>query len=227
MENQLKELWIQFDIFPAVDWNLLTDDYLKNCYDWEKCKQYIWRHMTRWEIWCALSHLEIYKKIIKENIDNALILEDDVMISNSLKKYINLFTKKSNDWDYLSLTKQSYKSAFYYVYNKYYRNWKYLMFFISSTYRLIQMIFYNILYFISHIFWVLTVKHLQQCWTRGYFISYEWAKKLLNIHNKVFVPSDVLPYKFKKQYKLRFWYFVPSPLNINIEFKSDIGDNRL
>mgnify|MGYP001242697076 FL=1 len=49
-------------------------------------------NMNSQEICCALSHIKIYKKIIKYNLEYALILEDDAVFvdnfSNNLKKFI-------------------------------------------------------------------------------------------------------------------------------------------
>jgi glycosyl transferase family 25 len=44
---------------------------------------------TKGEIGCALSHLKIYRKIVDEGIDIALILEDDAVFSNNINSAVN------------------------------------------------------------------------------------------------------------------------------------------
>ena len=41
------------------------------------------------EIACSSSHLSIYKKIVKENIAESIIFEDDIIVSPKLIKFIN------------------------------------------------------------------------------------------------------------------------------------------
>ena len=47
------------------------------------------------EIGCALSHQQIYKKIIDENINNALILEDDVVLTEDFQHVLQNITVPS------------------------------------------------------------------------------------------------------------------------------------
>jgi glycosyl transferase family 25 len=64
------------------------------------------RNLSRGEIGCALSHLKIYKHIIDNDIEYALIFEDDIdILSESVLKEI-LFTDsliKNKNWDLLQL----------------------------------------------------------------------------------------------------------------------------
>lgn len=51
------------------------------------------------EAGCALSHLKVYEEIIKRNLEFALILEDDIQISEDLNLIIEPLIKNKSKWD--------------------------------------------------------------------------------------------------------------------------------
>jgi len=58
----------------------------------------------RGELACMLTHLEIWKKIVRENIDEAVILEDDAVIDEYfIKKFEIIHSKIDKDYDFLYL----------------------------------------------------------------------------------------------------------------------------
>lgn len=70
----------ELSFFNAIDGKDLSTNELSKCsVDYPHLK------LTKGEIACALSHLALYRKIVKEKISMALILEDDAI----LKKNIN------------------------------------------------------------------------------------------------------------------------------------------
>lgn len=52
------------------------------------------RRLTDGEIGCSLSHLKIYQKMVDENIQIALVLEDDIVIVDEFKEQINVCEKR-------------------------------------------------------------------------------------------------------------------------------------
>ena len=56
--------------------------------------------MSRSEIGCALSHIKIYKKILKTNLDYALILEDDAVFLNDFSENLEKFILKNIKYMY-------------------------------------------------------------------------------------------------------------------------------
>lgn len=77
--RQSQALNIPAEIIDAVDGNKLTDHALEAwvC-DYPHCA------LTKGVIGCALSHLNLYRKIVAEGIALALILEDDVILQEDL-----------------------------------------------------------------------------------------------------------------------------------------------
>lgn len=99
-ENLLSKI-PDLEIFPAIegDTNQLEffleereigDNYLQFC--------------KRGEIACLLSHLEIWKKMVREDISEAVILEDDAYISDSfLEDFGKIYSELPKNYDFLYL----------------------------------------------------------------------------------------------------------------------------
>jgi glycosyl transferase family 25 len=90
MLNQLEKYGItNFEFIDAVDGDELTDFQIKKECDFKKMKR-ISRLLTKNEIACALSHQKVYKRIISENDNRVIILEDDAILSDEFKKIAKL-----------------------------------------------------------------------------------------------------------------------------------------
>ena len=227
IKNQLNYLWIEYEIFPAIYWKNLTKDEIELNYDSLKAKKYLWRNLTLWEIWCALSHAWIWRKILKENIPIAFILEDDAMIHPDTKKIYNSLNINSTKRDYISLNYKTVDIAEVTRYTKY----------INKNF-----LKKNLIKYVVHLFWIIAIfliehfliliSKIKGCfiirrWKPSYFmwwyfITHEWAKKLLETYDKIFVPCDLLPEKFWKQVNLKFGVTIPELVKQNDGFFSYI-----
>lgn len=80
---QLNRLKLDFELIDAVDGKLIEETEKKKLVDGKylDCTKYCFNDG---EIGCALSHLNIYKKISDEEIEHALILEDDVLLPDNI-----------------------------------------------------------------------------------------------------------------------------------------------
>jgi GR25 family glycosyltransferase involved in LPS biosynthesis len=77
-----------YEFVEAVDGRNLSDQELTKLYD-DKTAKKLHKQLARSEIGCALSHIKVYEKIIKEN-KRCLILEDDVVLSDTFKNFIDI-----------------------------------------------------------------------------------------------------------------------------------------
>lgn len=84
MEKQLENANLNYQFIEAVKGSDLTDEQIKS-----KVLNYPDCLLTKGEIGCALSHINIYQKMVDENIEYALILEDDAIVPKNLEKTIN------------------------------------------------------------------------------------------------------------------------------------------
>ena len=75
----LPELDVRF--IKAVDGRTLGEAELAGLYDDARAKRTWGCSLTTSEIGCALSHLEACRQIVEQNLEVALVLEDDILIS--------------------------------------------------------------------------------------------------------------------------------------------------
>ncbi|AZP49580.1 glycosyltransferase family 25 protein [Rahnella aquatilis] len=83
IEKQLSSLNLDYEIIEAVDGSQLSYEEILQ-------KTRVLNYAIGCgEIGCALSHINIYKKIVAQNIPQALILEDDALISLETVEVMN------------------------------------------------------------------------------------------------------------------------------------------
>lgn len=99
MESQLIKLNIAHEFIEAVDGREMTEAERRNV-----TREVNYAFLPG-EVGCALSHQKIYKKIINENIEAALILEDDVVLSSDLSKILNNVTLSETKPEILLLSR--------------------------------------------------------------------------------------------------------------------------
>lgn len=89
--KQCSKLEIDFIFVDAVNGKLLSPDEISSINNNPSVTQRYKRKIGVGEIGCTLSHQNIYKDIIKNDIDYAIIFEDDIKLSESLHEVINYF----------------------------------------------------------------------------------------------------------------------------------------
>ena len=111
MEERLKGE--EYEIFKAYDGRELTDEKLEQMgagiiKEWQD--PYSGRNVTWGEVGCALSHYSVMEKCVQENIEIAVILEDDVIIPDNFSTHINDCLNSLNeidDWEFCYLARKS------------------------------------------------------------------------------------------------------------------------
>ena len=106
------KLGYYYKIINAIDGNTLDKNYINNItgtegkrtldnyYKYKIIRKYHYELSSYGAIGCYLSHIHTWKEIIKNNNQNALILEDDAKVSNI--KYNDLIKRLNSipkDWD--------------------------------------------------------------------------------------------------------------------------------
>lgn len=96
MQKQLDELQLPYEFFPAVDGRKFTEEQLVQVCNMTIARE--WPELfTRGMIGCSLSHYNIYKKMVNENISFAFIIEDDVQLSIQVPGILQEIEKKLSD----------------------------------------------------------------------------------------------------------------------------------
>src|SRR5690606_35378891 len=83
MEAMLAQHGLSATFFTAVDGRIMAEDELESHVDRVKAERE-YGPLTRAEIGTSLSHIEIYRDMVKHGIPRAVILEDDVYLREGL-----------------------------------------------------------------------------------------------------------------------------------------------
>jgi glycosyl transferase family 25 len=94
---------LDFRYIKAVYGKDLSDSEIEKVYNKKVSIKNNGRELTKGEIGCALSHISIYKKIIEDNIKNAIIFEDDITITDNFISVINSIKNLPQDWELILL----------------------------------------------------------------------------------------------------------------------------
>ncbi len=106
--DQFEKLKIEFDFIDAIDGRGFSKEELIKYTDYESViKNRKW--LSNGAIGCALSHLKAYKKLIDDDLDEALILEDDVLLTNDFADFLKSYQKAKPTIDILLLYYTSWK----------------------------------------------------------------------------------------------------------------------
>ena len=186
IESRLSDLGIMnYEIIEAVDGQELPED-LSEVYD-EQTSKHVHRVLKKTEVACALSHINIARKIVEQNLDYAIILEDDAEPTVDFKNFIRDFDLEPNKFDFLILGSFSSNQFF---------NGKLKT--KESPYKLIEKqsityldkIEFNIGNVSIHKTHYPSQKLDYVHGTHGYMLSNAGAKKLLEINYPVIVEAD-------------------------------------
>ena len=105
MESQFTRLNVLAHRQQAVDGTNISADHAK---DYEHSPA--WRKLTPGEIGCFLSHREIWKKIVQQEITHAIICEDDIHIGGSFHSIIQSLEEINESIGLIRLDTNFYKS---------------------------------------------------------------------------------------------------------------------
>ncbi len=100
---QCEKLDINPIFIEAVNGKNLSKSEISQYCNQEKAKQLFGRELLLGEIGCALSHLNIYQKMLDDNISCAVIFEDDAIIKSNFANSIELILNRNLDWDLILL----------------------------------------------------------------------------------------------------------------------------
>lgn len=102
MHQHLQHLALSFEFVKAVDGSELPTEMAK-LYSATKSRETIGRELLLGEIGCALSHYKIYRRMLLQGFEAALIIEDDVALSQQLVSVLNCALQSNQDWELLNL----------------------------------------------------------------------------------------------------------------------------
>ncbi len=103
VEKQFRDLGLDFERLPAVDAKSTSEEILNKHYSKSLNRKHYFTSLTKTEIACYMSHLKAMNKVIEEDLDYAIILEDDIVLYPNFKYVHNIIASIKEDWEYLKL----------------------------------------------------------------------------------------------------------------------------
>ena len=103
MDEQLKQLGIEYERISAVYGKDLHAVDVAKVYDPHTNLQKYDKKLNLGEIGCYLSHVQCWQMIIEQELDYALILEDDSILDADLTTVMQHIDNLSSNWDYIKL----------------------------------------------------------------------------------------------------------------------------
>ena len=83
----LSDLGIPFSFVEAIDGRAMTEASLHAVYDEAQTLKHIGRPLGRGEVGCALSHRQVYRTMVDEGLDGAIVLEDDAILGGAIVSF--------------------------------------------------------------------------------------------------------------------------------------------
>ncbi len=104
MQAQCDRLGLKFERISAVRGCDLSAGEKSQVYSLEHNLKKYDKVLNDGEIGCYLSHIKCWEKLIAEELDYALVLEDDGILTEELPLFIKKLAKSFQHWDYILLS---------------------------------------------------------------------------------------------------------------------------
>lgn len=100
--EHLNGLNLTAEFFTAVDGQELSTEQLK-LYDNKKAQKELSRELKLGELGCYFSHVNLWQKMVTENIPQALVIESDIVFDESISDLLVNLDKLPENWDMVKL----------------------------------------------------------------------------------------------------------------------------
>ncbi|MEH6404254.1 MAG: glycosyltransferase family 25 protein [Sneathiella sp.] len=195
MSQRLDLLGLKYQFFEAVDGHSFDAHNVPE-YDGNRRRQYFGRDLTAGEIGCLLSHRAIYKMMVGENMERALILEDDTIFQPEFPEVLSALLEGDLQWDILRFLNAAK--------------------ILKSPHRLLKSLS------TGHNLYTIQAT---PGGAYAYILTKHAAKRLLDHTEKNWLPIDMM-HGWCWKTKLQVVAMLPSPVVADYDVKSTIGDQR-
>jgi glycosyl transferase family 25 len=206
IERQLSNLNLKFDFFEAIYGDELSANELSKIYNPRLSTDKGMGLLSKGEIGCALSHFGVYQKIVDEDIDEMIVLEDDAVIGQNFVESMSIITHLPKNWELFLLgysAQMGAKDATVCNLNIDLKN--------NPTSFNVSVL----------------LKMVGGTGTHGYVINKRGAKRLLSYMSLLHLPIDFYTGNHRKtgnQNMNNIYIIHPRVVGINHDFDSSIGD---
>ena len=110
---QLNRLGAPYERVDGVDARKLGANEISKYYSFEKNRKIFPKPLRIGEIGCYIAHVNCWKKIVNQNIDFGMVLEDDVFLSGNFPDSIKFLYSYFNKWNFVLLHPETKKRLLY------------------------------------------------------------------------------------------------------------------
>lgn len=103
ISTQLKNIGLEFERISAIDGNSQTDEFLEKYYSKELNRKKYYVPMSKAEIGCYISHLKACERIVKENLEYGIVLEDDIILEPYFELIPDVINSIDKKWNFIKL----------------------------------------------------------------------------------------------------------------------------
>ena len=103
LKSEFERIGLDFERLPAVDGRKLSDNQILKHYSPELNRKNYFVPLSKPEIGVYMSHLKACEKIISENLDFGIILEDDIVLKEGFQMVPKLLCSLNEEWNYVKL----------------------------------------------------------------------------------------------------------------------------
>ena len=104
MENLMNKYNLKYEFIEGVDADQLSKEELKKYLSPIKPLFKIGRFLTPGDVGCTLAHMKCWKKMQEENIEEAVVLEDDIFFNEKFAEFVKLKHKFPSDWEFINFS---------------------------------------------------------------------------------------------------------------------------
>ena len=202
ISEELKNLNLEFERISAIDGKAVSEEFLNKYYSADLNKKNYYAPLTKAEIGCYISHLKACEKIVSDNLDFGIILEDDLVLEPSFALVSEIISSIKEDWNYIKLATLFKKKK------------------IVSRKSIYSATLNGKIYKFDFVKW-----NKVPVGAQAYAITLEGAKEFLKKRSIFYRPIDV-DLQFEWETKLNVCGLLPQFCK-NKALKSDIGSRKL
>lgn len=103
LKSEFERIGLDFERIPAVDGRKLSDNQILKHYSPKLNRKKYFVPLSKPEIGVYISHLKACEKIISENLDFGIILEDDIVLKEGFQMVPQVLSDLKEKWNYIKL----------------------------------------------------------------------------------------------------------------------------
>ena len=103
ISEQLENFKVPYERIEGVDISSLPQSEIDKYYSFEKNKKTYPKPLSKGEIGCHISHIKCWEETLKQHLDFAIVLEDDIVLDDKFADAIDFIKSNFDKWRFLRI----------------------------------------------------------------------------------------------------------------------------